>query len=577
MSNWVNRTLLQAVLRRVEVQSANGPQPLGDAELLHRFAESRDEAAFSVLVSRHGPLVWAVCRNLLANESDAEDAFQATFLALLESAGRIRTRAIGAWLHGVAVRVAKMAKRSAGRRRQREQKAAVSEVNSPIANATWSQLQAAVHEEVGNLAEPLRVAFVLCNLQGKSQREVAAELGWKIGTLSGRLSLARRELLERLSKRGVAAGSVVTAAVAGGAEASAGAPPVLVTKVAALARGGIDLGSVVSPTLLELARAATEVTMLRTKLFGLAVALTGILVMGLTVLPLGSAQERKAPPIIPGAPGGVGGDASPQQGQPGMGMPGMPGMPGMGGGGSGRRPTPAWEYKYVVRRSSRLDDFQKVLSTNAADGWEYVGTESLQIGDANKKSDVEAPILVFKRPAATSRRGASGTSAGQPGVMGGQLGVQGNVGLLGQTGGFSGGGSGFGALGLGGTNNPSLGGGGIGGFSGGVVQKGNYEPARALGDLVGKGAAPTKSMTPGSPDPAKGMQGRSDDIQIIQLKHISATSMAKTLRELFGSRDVRIIAEQESNSLLIEANPMDVETIRKVLDRVDQPTSKRGE
>jgi len=161
-------------LRRVEAQSAEGPRRLGDAELLRLFAEQRDEAAFAVLVARHGPLVWAVCRNLLPDETDAEDAFQATFLALVKSAATIRTTAVGAWLHGVAVRVARMAKRSAGRRRQRERKVAVKESAEPIAQATWDQLQAAVHEEVGRLPESLRVAFVLCNLQGRSQPEVAA-------------------------------------------------------------------------------------------------------------------------------------------------------------------------------------------------------------------------------------------------------------------------------------------------------------------------------------------------------------------------------------------------------------------
>ena len=204
----MNRTILQTVLRRVEAQAVQGRGGLGDAELLRRFAATRDDAAFTVLVRRHGPLVWAVCRNLLPNEADAEDAFQATFLALIESASRVRTAAVGAWLHGVAVRVAKMTRRSAGRRRQRERKVAVLETSARVAAAAWNHLQAAVHEEVSQLPESLRIAFVLCNLQGKSQCDVAAELGWKPGTLTGRLSKARRQLLERLSKRGIAAGSV---------------------------------------------------------------------------------------------------------------------------------------------------------------------------------------------------------------------------------------------------------------------------------------------------------------------------------------------------------------------------------
>src|SRR5437867_1994468 len=72
----VKRSLLELVVRGVELQAAEGPRGLGDAELLRRFAETHDEAAFNILVARHGPLVWAVCRDLLASESDAEDAFQ---------------------------------------------------------------------------------------------------------------------------------------------------------------------------------------------------------------------------------------------------------------------------------------------------------------------------------------------------------------------------------------------------------------------------------------------------------------------------------------------------------------------
>src|SRR5262249_22669587 len=97
----VNRSLLELVVRGVEVRAAEGPRGLGDAELLRRFADTHDEASFNILVARHGPLVWAVCRGLLPNESDAEDAFQATFLALVQSARRVRTPAVGAWLHGV--------------------------------------------------------------------------------------------------------------------------------------------------------------------------------------------------------------------------------------------------------------------------------------------------------------------------------------------------------------------------------------------------------------------------------------------------------------------------------------------
>src|SRR5262245_22712760 len=232
---------------------------VADADLLRRFAADRDETAFAALVRRHGPLVWAVCRNLLPHESDAEDAFQATFLTLVRSAAMIRNpAALGSWLHGVAYRVAMKAKRTAARRRKREHTAAAGESAAPVSQATWDQLQVAVHEEVRRLPEPERTAFVLCVLEGMGQREAAAALGWKLGTLSGRLTKARQRLLSQLSQRGIPAGVVVAGAVTGGAAAIAAAPQSLAARAMALARIGLDANNVVSQTVLELARGATE-------------------------------------------------------------------------------------------------------------------------------------------------------------------------------------------------------------------------------------------------------------------------------------------------------------------------------
>src|SRR5262245_30688276 len=122
---------------------------LSDEQLLRRFAARRDEAAFAALVRRHGRLVWNVCRHTLGHEQDAEDAFQATFLALAHGADSVRRAgALASWLHGVAFRVAMKAKRSAARRHAREQQSPPRPAGGAVPESAWRQLQAALDEEV---------------------------------------------------------------------------------------------------------------------------------------------------------------------------------------------------------------------------------------------------------------------------------------------------------------------------------------------------------------------------------------------------------------------------------------------
>jgi RNA polymerase sigma factor (sigma-70 family) len=212
-------TVLNHLRQLAEVRRADA---LGDAELLARFVARHDEAAFAALLQRHGPMVMGVCRRILRDAHDAEDAFQATFLVLVRKAGSIgKGASLGYWLYEVAYRTALRAKLGAARRRQRERRAQEMTDTDPLTDSGWEELRPLLDEELHRLPEKYREPFVLCYLQGKTHGEAAEQLGWPKGTVSGRLARARDVLRARLARHGVTltAGLLVTALVRGASAA----------------------------------------------------------------------------------------------------------------------------------------------------------------------------------------------------------------------------------------------------------------------------------------------------------------------------------------------------------------------
>jgi RNA polymerase sigma factor (sigma-70 family) len=180
--------------------------------LLARFSAERDETAFAVLVRRHGPMVFGVCRRVLRDRHAAEDALQATFLVLARKAGQLREPgSLAPWLYGVAARVAARARLEAARRRRRERQAGVREAVEPTEDAVWRDLRPVLDEEVDRLPARYRVPFVLCYVAGRTNAEAARQLGCSRGTIATRLARARERLRRRLTGRGV----VLSAGLAG--------------------------------------------------------------------------------------------------------------------------------------------------------------------------------------------------------------------------------------------------------------------------------------------------------------------------------------------------------------------------
>jgi RNA polymerase sigma factor (sigma-70 family) len=178
---------------------------LSEWQLLERYLECRDEAAFEALVARHGPMVLGVCRRMLADRTDVEDAFQATFLVLVRRARQLGPRdAIGPWLYGVAIRVAMRARSEAARRRRFQPLTAEVAALALDRSTDSREIGEILDQELSRLPSKYRNPIVLCYLEGQTHEEAARQLKWPIGTVKGRLARARDLLQSRLVRHGLA-------------------------------------------------------------------------------------------------------------------------------------------------------------------------------------------------------------------------------------------------------------------------------------------------------------------------------------------------------------------------------------
>jgi RNA polymerase sigma factor (sigma-70 family) len=263
------------LLRVLRAHDADGRT---DGQLLDRFLVHQDEAAFAALVRRHGPMVFGVCRRILGNEADTEDAFQATFLVLVRKAPSLTSRSIlGDWLHGVARFTALKAKAAATHRRAKEQAMARPDSTAAEVRNDWLPL---LDEELARLPEKYRLPIVLCDLEGKTRREVADQLGWPEGTVAGRLARARTMLAKGLARHGlVFSGGALAVALAQNAASACVSSSLLVStvKAATFFAAGHAASGVISAKVVALTEGVVK-AMLLTKL---KTILTVLLVLGM--------------------------------------------------------------------------------------------------------------------------------------------------------------------------------------------------------------------------------------------------------------------------------------------------------
>ena len=285
-------------LRRLATEA----DPASDAELLGRFLAEGNQAAFTTLVRRHANMVFGVCRRLLSNLQDAEDAFQATYLVLARKAHAIGDRAaLSCWLHGVAYRTALKARSAIAKRCAKETPMAVETLMAAPSRDHSADLEELLDRELEGLTEKYRLPVVLCDLEGLSRRMAAERLGVSEGTLSGQLFRGRRLLAQRLRRHGLvmSAGTLATILGQNAARAAPSAAMVEATVNLGLAdlTGAAAMAGSVSSSVLSLTNGVIKIMYVQKlkQMTILGVALVAALGIGWATLVQGTWGANQAP------------------------------------------------------------------------------------------------------------------------------------------------------------------------------------------------------------------------------------------------------------------------------------------
>jgi RNA polymerase sigma-70 factor (ECF subfamily) len=505
-------------LRRVGVLRDGASQ--SDAELLARYILRRDEPAFEALLLRHGPMVWGVCRRVLPCEVDAEDAFQATFLVLARKAASIAPREqVGNWLYGVARTTALKARALSRKRAQRERAAAAAD--RPVPAPVDADLLVLLDEEVSRLPEKYRLPIVLCELEGRTLREVADALGWPLGTVAGRLSRARALLAQRLAGRGVAQPGRLPAA------------PALPVTLVEITLRSVGLEAVAGPVRILVEGVLT--TMLLTKLKNTA------LVMLALVLLAGAIGLA-----LPAASGQFGGSSS----------GGFAGGPDTAGPptreqalqGTWKAVAARWDEKFDRIPALR---FPKLVIEGSEVKWrEGEFRLTLPAGAGGKQLDLKATTdgigvrtgetlhLVYALEGDTLRIAYREQGDGRPATL-----------------------------------DPAPGSGCVLLELKRVVSDRPFRTSGTTGGSGGASMGTTGGSSGGPAAPGQGGDPRGPDTLVVRLTKAPASDVAAVLRQVFPDPNIRVVFDERTNALVISCDEKHLAKMRDLIEKLDTPAA----